>query len=76
MSFGSSLYYNECKYVIAKASESRISRTALCVKLPVHAPKGSQVNKSASEVYKTILFPNLCVNTNNLRYVSLKSEQL
>ena len=32
----------------------------------------------ASEVYETILFfpPNLCVNTNNLRCVSSKSEQL
>ena len=27
------------------------------------------------EVYKTVLFLNLCVNTNNSRYVSLKSEQ-
>ena len=44
-------------------------------KVPVHAPNGSKVNKSASEVYKAILFPNLCVHTNNLRYVSLKSKQ-
>ena len=34
-----------------------------------------KVNKSASEVYKTILFLNLCVNTNNLRCILLKSEQ-
>ena len=45
------------------------------IQLPVHALKGSQVNKSASAVYKTILFSGSLDYTNKLRYVSLKSEQ-